>query len=346
MVGLRKHDRHRETMKKKVQSAILKQWSLSLFILMAVCLHTQPALAEGTPAGTNIVNQATVSFAVRSDSFTLNSNVTTTRVDEVIDVGIVWQDSTPVTVTPGDTDQVVTFRVTNSGNGTETYSLAADSSVGGGQYNPLFVGLYLDRNGNSVYDAGIDPEYVSGPVLPADGSITVFVLNDIPIGLSDGDRGNCRLSATSTTGSGSPGSVFSTVGDGGTDAVAGTSGGSADDTGTYLISALAVTVDKSVTITDPFGGTLPVTGAVLTYTLAVTVTGSGTAEDVIITDAIPANTSYRPGTLTLNSLPLTDTDDSDAGDVGVSTPGFVTVVIGDLNEGSPEQTIMFDVIIN
>jgi uncharacterized repeat protein (TIGR01451 family) len=351
MAGLRKYDRDTETMKKKVQTAktrmsMMKQCVLFFFILITICLQVPVVMAEGTPAGTNIANQATVSFAVRSDSFTLNSNVTTTRVDEVIDVGVVWQDSTSVTVAPGDTNQVLTFRVTNRGNGIETFTLDTDSTVGGGEFNPLFVGLYLDTNGNGLFDAGVDLEYASDPVLPADGSITVLVLNNIPGGLSDGDRGNSRLSATSVTGNGAPGTVFATAGDGGTDAVAGTSGGSVGDTGTYLVSALVVTVAKSVAIADPFGGSEPVMGAVLTYSLAVTVTGSGTAEDIIITDAIPANTTYRSGSLTLNLLTLTDDDDGDAGDVGVSTPGVVTVVVGNLSEASPVQTIMFDVIIN
>ena len=38
--------------------------------------------------------------------------------------------------------------------------------------------------------------------------------------------------------------------------------------------------------------------------------------------------------------------DGDAGDVGDSKSGFVTVLVGDLSEGSPVRIIMFDVIIN
>jgi uncharacterized repeat protein (TIGR01451 family) len=354
MAGPGKYDRNREAMEKKGQTTnsrmiMLKQRILYFFILMAICLQVQPVLGLGTPAGTNIANQATVNFAIGTDSFTLESNVTTTRVDEVIDVGVVWEDSTYVTVTPGDTNQVLSFRVTNTGNGTETFTLSADSTVGGGEYNPSLVGIYLDTNGNGLYDPGVDLHYIppeNDPILPADGSIALFVLNDIPGGLSDGDRGNCMLTAASATGTGAPGTVFSTAGDGGTDAVVGTSGGSVGETGTYLVSTLAVSVVKSVAIADPLGGSLPVTGAVLTYSLAVTVSGSGTAEGVIITDAIPANTTYKPGTLNLNSLALTDEDDGDAGDVGVSMPGVVTVVVDDLSAASPIQTITFDVIIN
>jgi uncharacterized repeat protein (TIGR01451 family) len=184
------------------------------------------------------------------------------------------------------------------------------------------------------------------PTLPADGSVIVFVLNDIPVGIANGDQGNCQLGATSTTGTGAPGAVFPSAGDGGTDAILGSGGGRADATGTYFVSSVTVSVVKSVQVTDPTGGSEPVTGAVLTYSIAVAVNGSGTAEGLVITDPIPSNTTYRSGTLTFNAASLTDVADADAGDVGVTTPNEVTVFVGDVSTASPLQIITFDVIIN
>ena len=43
---------------------------------------------------------------------------------------------------------------------------------------------------------------------------------------------------------------------------------------------------------------------------------------------------------------LTDEPDGDSGDVGGTTPGTVTVNLGDVVGGSPFQTITFDVVIN
>jgi uncharacterized repeat protein (TIGR01451 family) len=86
--------------------------------------------------------------------------------------------------------------------------------------------------------------------------------------------------------------------------------------------------------------------AVITYSLAVTVAGSGTALNVIITDLLPVDTTYEPGTLALNGVSLTDEADIDIGDVGATTPGVVTVDLGDLPVGSPAQTVTFDVRIN
>jgi uncharacterized repeat protein (TIGR01451 family) len=254
-----------------------------------------------------------------------------------------------MTVSPGDTDQVLTFRVTNTGNGADEYSLTCLSVLGGDDFDPSLVGLHFDSNGNGLYDAGTDISYQAGindPFLAADAGITLFVLNDIPVSPVDGDLGSSQLTAVSKTGNGTPGMVIEGAGEGGTDAVVGTSGGSDEDLGTYAVSSASVSVDKSATIADPSGGSEPVTGAVITYALAVAISGSGTALDVIITDAIPAETTYIPGTLTLNGVGLTDAADIDVGDVGATIPGMVTVNLGELPVGSPAQTITFDVRIN
>lgn len=177
-------------------------------------------------------------------------------------------------------------------------------------------------------------------------SIVVFVLNDIPENLVDGSQGNTRLSATSIVGSGTPGTVFPGQGDFGLDAVLGSSGGDDDDAGTYLVSNVSILLVKSVVISDASGGSRPVTGATLSYTITVTASGSGSARSVVITDSIPENTTFVAGTLTLNSVPLTDEADADAGDAGQTTPGVVTVRLGDIAIPSQEQIITFDVIIN
>jgi uncharacterized repeat protein (TIGR01451 family) len=327
---------------------VLGKIAWRLLILTVVCLQARFALARGTPAGTDISNQATVVYSIRGDTYTHRSNVATTRVDELVNVSVVWQDSGAVPVSPGDTGGVLNFRVVNTGNGTEAFTLSGNSS-GGGEFSPALAGLSLDTNGNGLYDAGVDVLYVpteNDPVLPADGSLAVFVINTIPGSVSDGNRGNSQLTATSRTGTGAPGSSVAAAGDGGGDAVMGTSGGSAHAAGTYRVSVAAVSILKAARILDPSGESSPVTGAVITYVLTVTVSGSGTAEDVVITDAIPENTTYQGGTLTLNSVSLSDAADQDAGDVGVTAPGTVTVSLGNLSAASPAQTITFKVIIH
>jgi len=321
---------------------------LTLFGL-AVLLPAQTTWAIGTPTGTDITNQATASYNVGPTNFVENSNVTTTTVAELLDVSTVWQDAAPVTVNPGDTVQITTFLVTNIGNGNDIYTLDGQSTLSGDDFNPTLNDLYFDTNGNGFYDPGVDAQYLPGvndPSLDADQSIIIFVSNNIPAGVIDGDLGFTQLTATSSLGTGAPGTVFPGQGDFGTDAVLGNTGGDDSDIGIYVVSNVIMTVVKTVIISDPFGGNEPIPGAVLSYSIVVTTGGTGIAENVIITDLIPANTTYNPGTLTLNSTTLTDILDGDAGDVGGTTPNTVTVDLGDLAAPAPIQTITFDVTIN
>ena len=120
-------------------------------------------------------------------------------------------------------------------------------------------------------------------------------------------------------------------------------------TGTYQVSSSVVNLTKTSVITDPYGGTSAVPGAIVSYTITATVVGTGTAVGVKITDPIPANTTYKTGTLTLGGAPLTDGVDvptPDAGDVGGTTANTVTVSLGNLTSASGAKVVKFDVTIN
>lgn len=318
-------------------------------ISLTIILQAGSALAVGTTAGTTITNQASANYNVSGFSFTENSNPATTQVAEILNITTTWQDAANITVHPSDTGQVLTFQITNTGNGSDTYTLTGLSTLAGDNFDPVLTNIYLDTNGNGVYDSGIDTIYTAGtndPTLAADASVIIFLLNNIPGTVSDADLGNSQLTAVSTTGTGAPSTTFAGAGEGGTAAVVGTSGGQSAETGTYQVSTIIVSLVKSAVIADPFGTAEPVPGAIITYTIAITVTGSGTAEGLIITDAIPANTTYQAGTLTLAGAGLSDGADGDAGDVGGTTAGTVTVSLGDLTGGTPAQSITFQAAIN
>jgi uncharacterized repeat protein (TIGR01451 family) len=322
-----------------------------ILMLLAAILPVshQYLLAEGTPSGTTITSQATVTYKIGSSDFSVNSNIAVTRVVELLDVNTQWQDAAPKSVNPGDTAAVTTFVVTNAGNGNDSYFLDCINRLDDDDFDPTLRGIFLDTDGNGLYDPNIDVQYYRGandPALNADQSIIIFVLNDIPGDLVDGSQGNTRLSATSSLGAGTPGTVFQGQGDFGLDAVLGISGGDDSDVGTYTVSNVSILLAKSVIVSDASGGNRPVTGATLSYTITVTASGSGSAASVVVTDSIPENTTFVAGTLSLNSIPLTDEADGDAGDVGQTTPGVVTVKLEDISVHSQEQIITFDVTIN
>jgi uncharacterized repeat protein (TIGR01451 family) len=307
-------------------------------------LPALPALAVGTPAGTNITNQANVSFVVDTTTINKASNEVTVQVAEVLDATLQWQDSSNILAKGGDTGKVATFLLTNTGNGSEAFTLTVDNTVGGDQFNPTLAAVYLDANGNGQYDAGTDTLYTAGandPVLAADGSINVFVLNDMPAGVNDSDLGNSNLSAAANTGTGAAGTAFPGAGDGGINAVIGATGAVAADEAIYQISSVDVTVVKSATVDDPYGGNEPMPTATITYSIAVTASGSGTAQSVAVTDTVPDNTTYVNGTLQLDGTVLTEAADGDAGQI---TGRDIAVQLGDLQD--TVRTVTFQVTID
>ncbi len=322
----------------------------SLMLLFVLTLGVTTAVrAAGTAAGTSIESAAQVTYSVSGAPQTAMSNTVSVIVAEILDVVVAAAGD--ASVTPGATQQELVFTVTNTGNGTETFDLAALSAgLTGDQFDPTLAAnpIYFDTDGSNDLSAG-DTVYVPGsndPVLAADASIRVILVNDIPATAGDGERGRSQLTATARTGSGAPGTLFGGQGDGGLDAMAGTTGGSAVQIGEYVVAGLQLAAVKSQTVVDQFGGSRPVPGARIDYQVVVTATGSGTAADAAFSDAIPANTTYVAGTLRLNSNPLSDAADGDAGEL-VSTPApQVRIQLGDLTAASAPQTIEFAVTID
>ena len=332
---------------KTITARIANHWLLLSIVLLFALLLQKPVFAIGASAGIDISNTVTVEYAIGGSSSSVTDTVTF-RVDEKVDVNVSWQDTANIGVSTPDTNQVLTYLLTNTGNGFDDYRLTVQNTLGGDQFDPVLADIYLDANANGVYNPGVDTQYIFGtndPVLAADASLAIFVLNNIPASLNGGDLGNSQLIATSNTVSGSPGTSFANAGDNNTTAVVGTSGGSSNDIGTYEVTSATVSLVKSVVITDPLGGNQAMPGASMTYRIDVSVAGS-TANNVTITDPIPVNTTYTADTLTLNAGALTDVADTDAGDVGDTTANTVTVNLGNLTPASPVQTITFDVIIN
>jgi uncharacterized repeat protein (TIGR01451 family) len=316
------------------------------FILAGTALAAPfgAAHATGTRAGTNIDNTATATYDQGGTPATVNSNLHRILVDELINVTLDWTDPADVPTTPGATNQVTTYRITNTGNGIETFGLTTVSTVAGDNYDPTVTSIVID-DGDGVYEPGIDVVYVPGandPVLNPDAGVTVFVLVTTPGGVNDNDRGGVQLIATSRTGTGAPGTSFAGAGEGGGNAVIGSSGGDAEDTGYYEVASATVGLVKSATVSDPFGGTTAVPGSVITYQIVATVTGSGSMNALAINDIVPAGTTYVPGSITLGGGGLTDATDADAGRFNANT---VTVTLGTV-PGGQTRTVTFQVRIN
>lgn len=309
-------------------------------------MGTSSAHAAGTLAGTDIVNVAQASYDGPGGTVTVDSNPVTITVDELLDVTVVSGDPGDVATTPGATTQVTTYQVTNTGNGSEAFTLAADTAKTGDDFDTTFEQIVLDTNDNGVYDVGVDTVYAAGtndPVLAPDESVRVFILSTIPATANDTERAEVELSATAVTGSGTPGTTFAGQGDGGGDAVVGSTGADGADSGFFVIQVADVALVKSATIVDPFGGTEAVPGATITYQIVATTSGSGSLTNLTIADDVPNDTTYVNESITLESAALTDSN-ADA-DEGSFDGTQIAVALGTIASGQT-RTITFQVTID
>ena len=315
-------------------------------IALAAATFVGPASAAGTIAGTTIDNVATATWELPGGGETsVSSNIVTLKVDELLDVTVASGDPADVSTQPGQTGQLLTFLVTNAGNGAEKFTLSAIANGGGDDFDPSVASIILDGNGNGAYDAGLDTLYVAGvndPELDPDESLAVFILSTIPASPADGDRGRIDLGAVAVTGSGAPGTSFPGLGQGGGDAVVGATGADGSDDGWYRVAAASLAFVKSASVADPFGGASQVPGATITYTLAATVSGSGSLANLRVTDLVPAGTSYTAGSITLDGGALTDAADADSGSF---TGTGISVGLGTVAAGST-RTVTFKVKID
>ena len=279
--------------------------------LLALALFaggTQTALAVGTASNVPIDNTATVDYQVGTNPRTVSGSAPTILVDNRVDLDVTNTDAgNNVNVSPGQTDQILTYTVTNTGNTTQGYLLTVDvptATIPAGN-----IRIYVDANNDGVPDAGelytagtnagdLDPNGVIG----TDDVMQVLVVADIPAGAANTSSDDFRLvaqttdagTATVTTAAGAPTAGVDNV-------FADTAGTTSDanrdgqhsDAASYTVQAAALAAAKTiVSTTDEFGSGFAIPGADVVYQIRVT--NSGTAavdlDTVSITDPIPAGT--------------------------------------------------------
>ena len=119
-------------------------------LVLAFGFASNNAQAAGAPAGTVINNTADVSYTIGTVNTTASSNLVSVTVVEIIDVTVTLQTAALVTVSPGDTGEVSTYRIDNTGNGPEVFRLVLDNAITSDQFDPVAAtpAIYLD-SGNA-----------------------------------------------------------------------------------------------------------------------------------------------------------------------------------------------------
>lgn len=303
-----------------------------LTMTAAAMLLSQQALAVGTDAGVTVANQAQVDYEVATiaqepilsdpagnstPGLLSGANTTDFMVDNRVDFTLVeFGLIGPTQVNPGQADAVTTFQLTNTGNATQDYDLAAANlatgvSVNGNVDSADMSGLrtFADTNGSGDFNAG-DLAFVDE--LAEDASILIFIVANAATSLVNGDVGNVEMTAT-THDSGTVGTLDPlTADDAGIPDSAATvevvfaddgAGAVGDGLETaqdgYIVSSAALTITKtSQVLSDPFNlGVNPkaIPGATIEYTVTVQNTGAVDAEQVQIADVLDANLTLLLG---------------------------------------------------
>ncbi len=300
-----------------------KMFSLLVLLAVTICFVSQ-AMAVGTPAGTSIENQAYADYqdANGNPLPRVFSNTVTTVVSQVAGA-----DVTPATanVTGAQgTSVTIGASINNTGNGSDTFDLVATNSCG------WTVTIYWDENGNDVKDATETTVVSDTGAVPADGQFEVVLVVEIPAGTANDTSCDTTLTATSRFDAG------------------------ITDTSTFTtrVEDAVLTVTKAIVDTASFKP-----GDTVTYAIEGRNTGTATAESVVVTDAIPANTTYVPGSIRIGAVggtyasatAVTDAADGDPVDYNITNPGKITINWGD-SAPEPDPTgsgmIYFRVTIN
>jgi uncharacterized repeat protein (TIGR01451 family) len=336
----------------------VKHASLALIALSSLGA-LQSAYAVGTPSGTSISNTATVNYSVGGvGQNPIAAAAVPFVVDARIDLTVTEVSGNATPTTPGQNDVAAVFTVTNTGNSTQGYALSVANEVGGalfGQTDNQDVAnlrIFVDSNNNGIYEPLLDTATnINSLVTDADGeSRTVFVLANIPLAAANNEFANVRLTAraavpgtngatlaTETAGADNPAVEDVVFADAARDATE-----SALDQ--YAITSATLNVTKtSAVISDPFNLTTnpkAIPGATVEYTIALNNTGAQGAVSVIVSDNIPANTTYLANSITLNAVSVSDAIAFSAG-----PPAAVNVTVGAVAAGG-SATVTFRVTIN
>ncbi len=267
-----------------------------------------------TPAGTAITNTATVSFSNANGvaQTPVNSNTVTTTVTPIY--GVVVTPGTDAKSGADGTTVIYTVTVYNNGNGPDSFTLSSNNT-NTTNWTPSSVQFSTQSNGSGATNT------LTTGTIAQNGSTVVYMVVTIPANAPAGTTEATNAVATSTSDN--------------------TKSDSDGCTTTANTDNLSTSTKTASTAT-------PTIGVPFTYTITVPNTGNLAANNVIITDAIPAGLTYVAGTIQLNGTGVPDATSETAYGGGSTTAynsGKVTIDVGTLNP-SATDTLTFQVTAN
>lgn len=307
----------------KMKNFKLKRLLSLVGVGLLAALHMPTVFAA---AGDTIGNTATLTFDVGGTPTVLESSLAGNTVtgggngtstdfteDRVINFTVATVDVATIPVAPSSTLRVQTFTVTNNGNGTQDFLLAALDSAGGADpfggnadsFNPTTTSVFVETV-NAGYAVGDDTDIFIDE-LAAGANITVYIVSTIPavtLPLVNGDVSVLTLVAQvadNTGGAGTEGTAINNDDNGNTSPAGTYSNGT-----TFVLAGGVVDVPDVITgvgseqivFNDPAGAT------------AVDVDSTNAAQDVVQNGQHADASSYTVGaaelTVTKTSAVLWD----------------------------------------
>jgi uncharacterized repeat protein (TIGR01451 family) len=306
--------------------AICNRFLTAAAVAIGCVLSAAPAFADATPAGTQIVNTAGLTFLDGTSSRQISSNTVSLGVDVLLDVTIVAEQPT---INPANGEVTpVAFLLTNGGNADEAFALTASIDPAAGE----IVGIATDTDGNGVYSSADTILTAASVTLAPGAQRRMFVLVRKT---ADGQQATVSLTAASTTGNGDAGTIFAGAGVGGVDAIVGHTGARATAHALLSTQALGPQLEKSQSVRASDGSDKAGHGSIVTYRLDARFPGATSA--VELRDAIPAGTTFVAGSITLDGKPLTDGADGDQASFDGTS---VSILLGDVATASV-RTVTF-----
>jgi hypothetical protein len=276
----------------RVSSAKTSALARLIVVLTITCaFHTQ-ALAQTTPADTQINNTATATYSDGSENYSTSSNTVTVTVAKVSGLTItpdVTNGSSDPSIVPGQTGVRFNFTVTNTGNFTDNVRFkAGGASVSVASGMATITSAFIDVNGNNTYEAGTDAD-IRGNVadvvsanLNQNQALSVVVFVDVNAAAPAGSIINVRLGDADDATPFDNEAFDSSAGEVRTESAASVNGrreARGDRSATVENDA-----QLTLTLTSPTGnGPVPL-GSNITYTWQLCNTGARPAASVTLTN--------------------------------------------------------------
>jgi uncharacterized repeat protein (TIGR01451 family) len=289
--------------------------ALGLWSMLLVTAHAVPP-----PAGTSIGNQASATYVDGSNTArTVTSNTVQTTVAQV--GSLTLTASGAKTASLGST-VYYPHTLTNTGNGADTFSLAAVSTSG--TFTATGITIYADNGSGQPTGAAIT---TTGSIA-SNATFKFIVAASVPATATAAQTNLITVTGTSAF----------------------TPAATTTNTDTTTVTANAViNLTKAVSASSGAAGA----ATQYTYTLTYTNTGNSTATAVKLTDAIPTGLTYVAGSgiWSVGATALTDTKTQQGTtpnqityDYAVTTAGTVTATITNVAPGQ-SGTVSFKVTV-